>query len=185
MVGFCQPITGFTCKFGCYNGFSLSHLNLITCLNTGQWSNTPPICENLASECDVNSLKAIFKNGFINCNQNEKFQLICRFTCFSGYALSGNPILNCESNGKFNTSPPTCILVENTNNPIEYNHSPLTSPNFIYTKPFNNYLATSNSIQCPQLNHLKSGSTNCECSGGMQFGCTCRFYCNDDYYLIG
>lgn len=188
IIGICQPVLHFTCKFGCLNGLTLSHPNPLTCLSSGQWSSPAPICDNYPiNDCDLNAVKTLFKNGFINCNQNEKSQLTCRFQCYNGYLLTGgSSILTCQSNGKFNGLLPTCVPIESTNSLVEYNHSPLTSPNLmIYSRPFN-YFVTSNSIQCPQLSHLKSGSTNCDCSSGnIQFGCVCRFFCNENYYLIG
>ena len=184
IIGLCQPIAGFTCRFGCMNGYSISNPSQLTCLNTGHWSSAPPVCENyLTNDCDLNSLKASFKNGFINCNQNERSQFECRFSCFAGYVLTGTPTINCQANGKFNSIPPTCVSIENPNGLVEY-HSPITSPNFGYSKPFN-YLAGSSSVQCSQTARLKSGSTICDCQGSIQVGCICRFFCNDDHYLIG
>lgn len=187
-VGLCQPLVGFSCKFGCMNGFALTHSNPLNCMSSGLWSSPPPACENIiqpTNDCDLGSVKALFKNGFINCNQNEKAQLVCRFFCFNGFVITGNPMLTCQANGKFNSMPPSCVSIESTNSLVEYNHSPLTSPNLVYSKPFN-YFVTSNSIQCPQLSHLKSGSMNCDCSSNnYKTGCTCRFFCNEEYYLLG
>lgn len=192
-VGLCQPLVGFSCKFGCMSGFSLTHTNPLNCMSSGLWSSPPPACESVqpTNDCDIASVKALFKNGFINCNQNEKGQLVCRFFCFNGFVITGNPMLVCQANGKFNSMPPVCVSIDSPpNGMVEYNHSPLTSPNMVspnlvYSKPFN-YFVTANSVQCPQLNHLKSGSMNCDCSSSnYRTGCTCRFFCNEDYYLLG
>lgn len=171
------------------NGFSITNPSQTTCLNNGAWSNAPPICENyMTSDCDAGSLKSVFKNGFINCNQNEKSQLTCRFSCFTGFILTGSPIIYCQSNNKFNTLPPNCVPIspnENANNFIELDHASITSPNLAYSNSLN-YFVTPNSIQCSQMNRLKNGSTNCDCqTGNIQIGCVCRFFCNEDHFLIG
>lgn len=67
-IGLCQPYAGFTCKFSCAQGYTLSNPTPITCLTSGVWSNSQPTCEPTAlAGCSTLLLASQFKNGQISC----------------------------------------------------------------------------------------------------------------------
>lgn len=67
-IGLCQPYAGFTCKFSCAQGFTLSNPTPITCLTSGVWSNAQPSCEpHPLAGCATGQLAVGLKNGQPSC----------------------------------------------------------------------------------------------------------------------
>ncbi|XP_068175737.1 E-selectin-like isoform X2 [Antennarius striatus] len=95
---------GIACVFSCDEGYDLQGALYMECVNTGQWSSTPPTCTVV--KCP--SLEAP-ENGHINCSDSEPvYSSQCSFTCNQDYTLEGRELLTCDQRGNWTGQIPTC-----------------------------------------------------------------------------
>lgn len=93
--------------YQCYAGFAFASGNAIekiSCLADGNWERQPSC---LASQCpqlqEVSHANVTILNG-----GGRSYGTIVRYECESGYQRSGQPVLNCMSNGTWSSPVPTC-----------------------------------------------------------------------------
>ena len=95
--------------FSCNKGYNLSNDSEIECLSNGQWNASIPICILFAT---VNcSNPGVPDNGQAH-GEIFNYTSIVIFSCDIGYILSDNYGIECQSNGLWNTSNPTCDPVD-------------------------------------------------------------------------
>ncbi|XP_072181950.1 uncharacterized protein [Diadema setosum] len=100
---------GTTCTFDCRDGYNLTGSPTVTCLGSGDISNQLPNCE--VSTCDVPQFPLYLMSSSCSEGQTVVFNTTCSFACQTGYTLVGNSSLNCQADGSFSASLPTCEIV--------------------------------------------------------------------------
>ncbi|XP_068228821.1 sushi, von Willebrand factor type A, EGF and pentraxin domain-containing protein 1-like isoform X2 [Palaemon carinicauda] len=90
----------------CDTGFTLQGTATRTCQSNGEWTGEQPACVEVFCEIpsevahgirDISSLKA---GGTV------------RYSCLEGHRLEGRSVINCDSDGQWDGSPPTCIQID-------------------------------------------------------------------------
>ena len=92
--------------FSCDTGYTLSGNYSIECQSNGQWNTSNPICDPV--DCGN---PGVPDNGQTHGNIYT-YTSIVTFSCDTGYALSDDHGVECESNRQWNTSNPTCDPVD-------------------------------------------------------------------------
>lgn len=95
--------------YDCIQGYEIKGKVYRICLNSGQWSDEPPVCEPIV--CD--DLKDL-ENGQIsvpNANGVPLEGAIAVYKCDAGYKLIGSFTRNCQKDGSWNGKPPTCKAI--------------------------------------------------------------------------
>ncbi|XP_052281318.1 sushi, von Willebrand factor type A, EGF and pentraxin domain-containing protein 1-like [Dreissena polymorpha] len=88
--------------YRCDRGYSLSGLNSRLCMSDGSgWQGADP-------SCTVCQTLPVAGTGTITYTTNGT-HTIASFRCDSGSTLKGTSELTCQSNGQWNSSPPTCV----------------------------------------------------------------------------
>uniref|UniRef100_A0A3Q3RJK8 E-selectin n=1 Tax=Mastacembelus armatus TaxID=205130 RepID=A0A3Q3RJK8_9TELE len=98
---------GSHCDFKCNEGFLVRGVPVITCNNSGQWSQDLPTCQLL--QCEVISTLPLPLS--MNCSHplgNFSFGSQCLFTCKDGFSLNGTKVLHCSSPGLWSDRLPNC-----------------------------------------------------------------------------
>ena len=171
----------------------------ITCQANGLWSGSLPMCSHM----DCND-PGIPDNGQRQ-SSNFSYGASISYTCNIGYEISGNSIIECEVEGKWNGTIPTCNITYCNNPGVPVNG--LASPsNFTYGSVvtfycdigfevsgstditchangnWNDTLPVCTSVTCPNpvppTNGYIEGSSN-------TFSSIITFHCNSSYHLQG
>ncbi|XP_065915238.1 P-selectin-like [Dysidea avara] len=97
-----------TCSFTCFTGFELTGSDSSTCQSDGSWSGTETMCQRVPCPTLTNP-----NNGTLNCSLGDdevpSYEDTCSFTCDTGYELTGEFNVTCESDGNWTGSVATCI----------------------------------------------------------------------------
>ncbi|KAE8294240.1 P-selectin CD62 antigen-like family member P Granule membrane protein 140 [Larimichthys crocea] len=97
------------CDFDCNEGFWLRGASVITCNNSGLWSQELPTCQPVQCE----AIRALPLHLSLNCSHplgNFTFGSQCLFTCKEGFSLNGKEALSCSSTGFWSHSVPNCTV---------------------------------------------------------------------------
>ncbi|GFO32178.1 fibropellin-1, partial [Plakobranchus ocellatus] len=93
--------------YECYQGFSITGPNTITCQADGSWTQMPT-CET--SRCS--QLPSGPDNGSSNIDgDGTSYGTIVRFSCNDGYDLIGNTTMLCSSRGQWVGEMPMCKIL--------------------------------------------------------------------------
>ena len=91
-----------TCSFTCNTGYKLTGSDTRTCQSNGSWSGSDDIqCQTLS-----NGKITSCSSGRVGVGYEGDS---CRFTCNTGYELTGSDTRTCQSNGSWNGSTTMCI----------------------------------------------------------------------------
>ena len=75
-------------------------------------------------------------NGMINCSlgddEDPSYEDTCSFTCNTGYELTGSSERTCQSDGSWNGSPVSCIIMECSSSSLPMNSMLAESCNSTY-----------------------------------------------------
>lgn len=88
--------------FGCLPGYELQGQAARRCEANGLWSGSPPGCTKV--ECGAPPL---VDHG-VQTSTGVYFQDTVTYACETGYRLSGDSTLRCETRGNWEPLPPTC-----------------------------------------------------------------------------
>ena len=149
--------------FSCNKGYNLSNDSGIECLSNGQWNASIPICILFAT---VNcSNPGVPDNGQAH-GEIYNYTSIVTFSCDIGYILSDNYGIECQSNGQWNASNPTCDTVDCGNPGVPDNgqaHGDIYTYNSVINYTCNEgYLINgSHSIVCLPYGNWSSGVPLC------------------------
>ncbi|XP_064386845.1 uncharacterized protein LOC135335316 isoform X3 [Halichondria panicea] len=89
--------------YSCNEGHQLTERGLLTCMVNGQWSSLTPTCDPL----DCGNIEAP-KNGDVVTSLGTIFNSSAKFSCGSGFNLTGCSSAQCLSNGSWSCYPPHC-----------------------------------------------------------------------------
>ena len=112
--------------FSCDTRYILSNNSGVECLSDGQWNASNPTCDPV--DCGN---PGVTDNGQAH-GDIYTYTSIVTFSCSNGYVLSDNYGIECESNGQWNASIPTCDPVDCGNPGVPINGR-LHSAHDIYT----------------------------------------------------
>ena len=102
---FFEPIKGESLRFQCDHDYRLIGVPEIRCLESGQWSDAPPVCELV--KC---ATPPKVENGFVAANGNYQVGTSVMVTCNSGYKINGSPIVTCQGDGFWGDFP-SCVNI--------------------------------------------------------------------------
>ncbi|XP_036437146.1 P-selectin [Colossoma macropomum] len=146
-----------SCVVTCEEGYTLRGENVLTCMETSNWSADTPTCE--ARQCP---LLLYPENGRMTCSHLHSFFSFgsrCSFGCEDGYVLTGAPTLDCTATGSWSQEVPSCNAVQCE--PLAHSRLPQSHASPV---PFMN------------CSHPR---------GNFSFGSQCVFQCSDGYRLNG
>ncbi|XP_074818115.1 P-selectin-like [Natator depressus] len=157
-----------TCKFLCQEGFELQGLDMLQCLESGNWTAEAPECAGPfgfpRSPAKVDSLQearavkcpalATPGRGGLNCTHwhgDFTYNSSCSFSCETGFVRNGSETLECTALGQWTGLPPLC-----------------------------------EAIKCPMLDSLSRGQLNCShWHGDFMYNSICTFSCETGFVRIG
>jgi hypothetical protein len=99
-------LIGNSVYYGCNAGYTLSHANNRTCLNTSVWTNSEPVCAPNA----CTPILVAPGNGSVSGVAGTTGDAHS-FACNLGYALSHTNLAVCLTTGVWSTAAPTCIAL--------------------------------------------------------------------------
>ncbi|XP_065826820.1 sushi, von Willebrand factor type A, EGF and pentraxin domain-containing protein 1-like isoform X2 [Oscarella lobularis] len=194
-----KSAVGTTLRFDCIDGYHLSGVPSIVCLENGTWSNAPPSCD--AVHCPLLPRPM---NGAKSTNRTS-IGTELRFHCYEGYILNGTSNVTCLSNGSWSGPEPFCQGVHC--GPLEMppngtmstdetiwgtrvqfacdNGNVLVGMEYL-TCLFNGSWSSSeplcNAVYC---NPLSTPTNGAKSTGNVMFETEVKFACNEGYTLIG
>eukprot|EP00051_Salpingoeca_urceolata_P017103 m.230791 g.230791 ORF g.230791 m.230791 type:complete len:2290 (-) comp18860_c1_seq4:608-7477(-) len=100
-------VSGFTfgtvATYECNTGYQISHELPLECMASGSWSRSPPVCNIVVCEEDINAPE----NGNVEV-PDDTHGNVATHTCDTGYMLQGASERVCQADGTWSGSPPTC-----------------------------------------------------------------------------
>ncbi|KAJ7408534.1 hypothetical protein BTVI_59212 [Pitangus sulphuratus] len=96
---------GSEVTFSCEEGFQLTGVAKLTCLESGEWSHPIPYCEAISCGAPV-----IPENSVI-LGSNFTYHSKVVYRCNDGYNLVGKKEILCLASGVWNHPPPSCEMV--------------------------------------------------------------------------
>ncbi|XP_053101832.1 complement receptor type 1 [Hemicordylus capensis] len=95
--------------YSCDPGYSLIGKASVSCMASGDWSRPLPHCE--AVQCSTPQMIA---NGKYNSQESEVFTkgMFVKYSCEPGYHLLGEATIYCTESGSWNSSAPTCEVLQ-------------------------------------------------------------------------
>ncbi|KAL3867863.1 hypothetical protein ACJMK2_040709 [Sinanodonta woodiana] len=188
-----------TATYTCFSGFVLRGNSVSTCLESGEWSGSPPSCSpvNCGAPPPV-------KNAVV-VGSEYTFGNVVTYICDEGYLLSGERMHECEADGRWSGKGPICTPVSCGTAPTV--HHAFKSGTGEYFKSTVYYicepgyeLVGNNILECG-VNGAWVGSlpkcieVNCgpppvlphstTLTERFTFGSVATYDCNDGYYLAG
>lgn len=88
--------------FSCRDGYTMNGTSLVTCTESGEWSQPPPICDKI--RCPPVEPP---ENGRLS-RTGTYYHDTAKFVCNPGYHLHGEVEINCTINGTWSTPAPKC-----------------------------------------------------------------------------
>ncbi|KAF2979409.1 hypothetical protein EK904_006478 [Melospiza melodia maxima] len=96
---------GSQVTFSCKEGFQLTGVMKLTCMESGEWSNPTPYCEAIScGDPVIPENSAIFGSNFTYHNKVV-------YRCNAGYNLVGEKEILCLASGMWSHAPPSCEMV--------------------------------------------------------------------------
>ena len=111
-----------TATYTCSDGYELVGSEVLNCQSDGTWDDSPPVCRreffprapcSWYIRCFLPILTALCPdlsdpaNGTVTQSGNSEDDT-ATYTCSDGYELVGSEVLNCQSDGTWDDSPPVC-----------------------------------------------------------------------------
>uniref|UniRef100_H2Z7B4 Sushi domain-containing protein n=1 Tax=Ciona savignyi TaxID=51511 RepID=H2Z7B4_CIOSA len=96
-------LVGTRAVYHCNSGYEAVGDRIITCLNTGEWSSSSPICREILCP----SLSQPTQGSVVVTSRSV--QGVATYSCNTGYRLDGPQVITCFSNGRWSNTPPTCV----------------------------------------------------------------------------
>ncbi|XP_052500473.1 sushi, von Willebrand factor type A, EGF and pentraxin domain-containing protein 1 [Budorcas taxicolor] len=111
--------------YRCNKGYTLEGEKESSCLASGSWSHSPPVCElvKCSSPEDVNHGNYI--------SSGLTYLSTASYSCDNGYSLQGPSVIECSASGSWDRAPPTCHLVS-CGEPPAIKDAVTTGSNFTY-----------------------------------------------------
>ncbi|XP_053406177.1 sushi, von Willebrand factor type A, EGF and pentraxin domain-containing protein 1-like [Mercenaria mercenaria] len=94
-----------TATYGCFTGFSLNGSVTRICMSDGNWNSSAPSCNFI--DCGFLSNP---ENGTASMSDST-YMSTATYSCFTGFSLNGSVKSTCMSDGNWNSSTPSCIVV--------------------------------------------------------------------------
>ena len=147
--------------FSCDIGYILSDNYGIECQSNGQWNASNPTCDPV--DCGN---PGVPDNGQAH-GDIYTYTSIVTFSCDIGYILSDNYGIECQSNGQWNASNPTCDPVDCGNPGVLdngqahgeiYNYTSIVT--FSYNKGYN--LSNDSGIECLSNGQWNASNPTCD-----------------------
>nr|XP_018671091.1 sushi, von Willebrand factor type A, EGF and pentraxin domain-containing protein 1 [Ciona intestinalis] len=125
-----------TCTMSCDAGYELIGQIRSRCLSTQTWSHDLGQCEKIRCPSTLPP-----HDGAISCNDTNRYESTCQYTCNEGYNMVGVATLLCQADRTWSAPSPTCQR-------IQCNESRTAIANGIVTCTMDNYYASDCSASC-------------------------------------
>ncbi|XP_026559001.1 P-selectin-like [Pseudonaja textilis] len=199
------------CSFRCDKGFTMTGLDNLQCLSSGQWTAEVPQCAVM--QCDHLQNP---KNGEMACSHpfaEFAYQSTCQFACQPGFLLTGANTTFCLATRHWSSPLPACQAIEcpnldipkngelNCSHPhgrFAYNSSCAFSCDIGFVRIGTSQLQCTDlgkwsaatpsceAVQCPPLKTPENGKENCSNPyGHFAYYSSCTFSCNSGFQLAG
>ncbi|CAI8054234.1 CUB and sushi domain-containing protein 1, partial [Geodia barretti] len=93
---------GDTATYTCNDGYEVIGAPVLNCQDDGTWDDSPPVVNVVVCTTLGNP-----SNGMVSLT-GTSIGNTATYTCYDGYELVGVQVLNCQSNGMWDNSPPIC-----------------------------------------------------------------------------
>lgn len=116
---------GSEVTYSCANTHRLNGITKRTCLESGQWSDSAPKCEEIRctepvlaahSILSVTGNDRMYGRTLIRSHQDSsssiqtyKVGALAKYRCERGYKIVGDPLITCEENGAWGGNVPECV----------------------------------------------------------------------------
>lgn len=116
---------GSEVSYSCANTHRLNGISRRTCLESGQWSDAAPKCEEIRCPEPVLAMHSIlsvtgndrmYGRTLIRSHQDSsssiqtyKVGALAKYRCERGYKIIGDPLITCEENGAWGGKVPDCV----------------------------------------------------------------------------
>jgi uncharacterized membrane protein YgcG len=174
-----QSTATYTCTT---TGHTLTGTQKLTCLASGNWSDPPPSCPLV----DCGKLTDP-THGSVTSTPSTTYGSTATYACSTGYAPSGGSPRQCQANGTWSGTAPTCEV--NCGQPANPQHGGATVPaagtwqgatvQYYCYGDLQLYPSTAGSTTC-QANGTWSGAVpSCDCFGSpvAGWGTSCQYTC--------
>lgn len=104
-VSYAHLLFSRSVTYSCQQGYRLQGAETLTCLETGEWDQEAPTCEQVYC-----TPPEPINNGFVE-GLDHKFGVTIFYSCFPGYQLVGQNHLTCEESG-WSSSVPACVATD-------------------------------------------------------------------------
>ncbi|XP_055973137.1 sushi, von Willebrand factor type A, EGF and pentraxin domain-containing protein 1 [Sorex fumeus] len=102
-------MVGASITFSCEEGYQLTGVSTVTCLESGEWNHLVPYCK--AVSC---GMPTIPENGGIDGSEFTYGSKVT-YRCNKGHTLNGDKESSCLASGSWSHSPPKCVVVTCSN----------------------------------------------------------------------
>lgn len=92
-------------SFTCNIGFRLVGHSSLTCMASGEWSGTAPLCDQI--RCPT--LPSFISHGLV-IGSEVVYGATVTYICDTGYILIGPSVVECQETGDWNSSVPSCQI---------------------------------------------------------------------------
>lgn len=93
-----------TAAFSCNTGYELAGQALLTCMRSGQWSDTTPSCSPVECPDPPSINNGQLADGAVS----NIFNSVARYVCAGGFVLEGEAELRCTAEQEWSSPPPVC-----------------------------------------------------------------------------
>ncbi|XP_069128762.1 sushi, von Willebrand factor type A, EGF and pentraxin domain-containing protein 1-like [Argopecten irradians] len=100
-------LLGGTITFSCPVGYVLIGDSTATCTSSGEWSSSSPDCQIVS----CGAFPVFDSNLIISTVRKDRYEFgdSIEFICNEGYVLTGTASSECQANGRWSSTNPTCI----------------------------------------------------------------------------
>ncbi|XP_075385882.1 membrane cofactor protein isoform X2 [Tenrec ecaudatus] len=99
----CNPVRGA-------DQYSLVGAEILSCSTNAEWSSEPPKCKVVKCEYPI-----VVNGEMVGGHQRKYYyKAKVKFECLKGFSMTGNNIITCEENNKWNPPVPVCLKVSAT-----------------------------------------------------------------------
>ncbi|CAK8685490.1 unnamed protein product [Clavelina lepadiformis] len=95
--------SGGVCSFQCLSGYILNGTPLVTCLNSGNWDSTPPMCEKRCRPPVLGPLATLSNCTTQKLQNGYTVGTTCSVTCPAGYVAPFGSFIQCQNSGLWNS----------------------------------------------------------------------------------
>ncbi|CAI8008780.1 Deleted in malignant brain tumors 1 protein, partial [Geodia barretti] len=101
---------GTTLSFSCPDSSHIMGNAVISCLDSGAWNGTVPVCTGAAP---TNCPRLALSDHVLVTSQDTSINTVVSFSCDQGYTLNGDRVIACLSTGVWNGTVPSCTAPTN------------------------------------------------------------------------